>query len=78
MRMAVDQARKNRHGARIEPVNRSRPVYSAQIVVITYRGDVAVFNNDRAPLPSAEGAKLRGIDNEPADAKKILLHSPCL
>ena len=71
VRVAIDQPGKNRDRAAIDPINRLRLRHSAQIVVIARGEDPAIFDDDGAITPAAQGAEIRGVNEETSYAKKV-------
>ncbi len=54
------------------------PLSLAASKPISQLSDSALLNDYGAALPPSKGAKFRGIDDEPADAKQIIFHRPRL
>src|SRR5207237_4643636 len=71
MRMAIDEAGKNRHRPPLDPANRFGPLPPAKIIIIARCGDSSVFDNDGHISPAAQIAKFRRIDQDTAYDKQV-------
>src|SRR6187200_1418276 len=72
MRVAIDQARKDSNVAGFLPLRLRAALGTSQDIVVAYGGDPAALDEDGSVAPRAEGAKFRGVDDEPADAKQVV------
>src|SRR5258706_2450143 len=73
MGMAIDQAGEYRHRASIDPVKRFGPVQPADVVVIACGGNASVIDDDGPAGLTSDGAELRCINKEAAEAKRVIV-----